>query len=112
MRAVVVLVSVAALVGACSFIPGIGTPQACPAALLEGRLVADGHGSAAVETEFGTTPVRWPDGYHVDDGDEVALLDERGNLVATEGEIVYVGGGMNATDDVFIACGYVSRDPP
>jgi len=32
--------------------------------------------------------------------------------VATEGDTVYVGGGMDAADEVFVACGYVSRDPP
>jgi len=33
-------------------------------------------------------------------------------VVATEGDTVYVGGGMDEADEVFVACGYVSRDPP
>jgi hypothetical protein len=35
-----------------------------------------------------------------------------GQVIAAEGELVYVGGGMNADDTAFVACGYVSRDPP
>ena len=33
-------------------------------------------------------------------------------LVASEGDTVYVGGGMTPDDEVFVGCGYVSRDPP
>jgi hypothetical protein len=42
----------------------------------------------------------------------VVLRDALGNVVASDGETVYVGGGMDANNEAFVACGYVSRDPP
>ena len=96
-------------VTACSLIPA---PQGCPAALLEGRLASDDRGGALVITEFGPQTVRWPDGYRVEQALNVVLRDARGMVVATEGDTVYVGGGMDEADEVFVACGYVSRDPP
>lgn len=108
MRSVFPLTVLVVLLGACSLI----VPQGCPTALLQGRLVADGNGGAGVESDFGTQAVRWPDGYRVEEGAQVLLRDNWGNVVATEGETVYVGGGMDANDEVFVACGYVSRDPP
>jgi hypothetical protein len=100
--------------GACAFpAPDVTMPEACPAALLEGRLAPDGRGGALVmHAEFGPQPVDWPDGYRVDGDEEIVLRDPAGGIVATEGDIVYVGGGFTADDSVFLACGYVSRDPP
>jgi hypothetical protein len=40
------------------------------------------------------------------------LLDEHHGTVASEGEVINVGGGMDAADEVFLACWYVSRNPP
>jgi hypothetical protein len=98
-----------AVMTACSLVP---IPHACPTALLEGLLAFDDHGGALVMTEFGRQPVRWPDGYRVEQAPNVVLRDAWGMSVATEGDTVYVGGGMDAADEVFVACGYVSRDPP
>ena len=88
------------------------TPEECPGALLTGTLAPDGEGGELVVTEFGEQPVRWPDGFAVQQAPELRLIDDAGNLVAVEGETVYVGGGMDAADEVFIACGYVSTEPP
>jgi hypothetical protein len=45
-------------------------------------------------------------------GPALRLLDGDGNVVASEGEVVYIGGGMDAADEVFIACGDASTHPP
>lgn len=108
MRSVLPFAVLVVALGACSLIP----LQGCPTALLQGRLVSDGNGGAAVASDFGTQAVRWPDGYQVDDGAQVVLRGPLGNVVASEGETVYVGGGMDANDEEFVACGNVSRDPP
>ena len=107
---VLLAVAAAVLLGACSLIGPIG----CPTALLEGILVDAGNRELAVETAGGIVAVRWPDGYGVVGGgdEELVLRGGWGRVIATEGETIYVGGGMNAADDEFIACGYVSRDPP
>jgi hypothetical protein len=28
------------------------------------------------------------------------------------GDVIYVGGGMDANDEFFVACGHVGLDPP
>lgn len=63
-------------------------------------------------TEFGSQPVRWPNGFSADAASGLVLSDGAGNVVAAEGETVYVGGGMDGADEFFVACGHVSRDPP
>lgn len=94
------------------FAPTTPTAQECPAALLEGTLTRGPDGMAVVAGEFGEQAVRWPDGYRVEMGPSLRLLDDHGNLVASEGEPIYVGGGFTAGDELFIACGYVSSEPP
>ena len=90
------------------------TPSAreCQTAFLKGTLAEGPEGSALVSWEFGEQPVQWPDGFVVENAPELRLLDERGNVVASEGETIYVGGGFTTGDELFIACGYVSSDPP
>ncbi len=89
------------------------TPQVCPAALLSGRLAPDpGGGALVISPEIGAQPVQWPEGYMVIEDPVLSLLDPDGNLVASEGDTIYVGGGFTIGDELFIACGYVSRDPP
>ena len=63
-------------------------------------------------TEFGSQPVRWPHGFSADGTSELVLRDGAGNVVAAEGETVFVGGGMDPANELFVACGHVSRDPP
>jgi hypothetical protein len=87
------------------------TAEVCPGAMTWGALAADGAGGAQlVHPELGEQPVRWPDGYTVVGGPPLRVLDPDGDVVASEGETVYVGGGMDSADEVFIACGHVSTE--
>lgn len=54
----------------------------------------------------------FPIGYTFEIQPEVMLRDDDGNVVAHGGDVIYVGGGMDADDANFVACGYVSTDPP
>lgn len=79
------------------------SPEACPAALLEGELLADDAGGLMVRHAEGfVMSVVWPDGYVVRGGE---LLDPAGEVVAVEGDLVSLGGGMNAADTAFVVCG-------
>jgi hypothetical protein len=89
-----------------------GAARECPAALLGGVLAQGDDGAAVVHWENGEQRVKWPEGYVVEQGPIVRLRDEAGNVVASEGESIYVGGGFTMGDELFIACGYVSSDPP
>ncbi len=88
------------------------TPQACAGALLQGLLASDGGDGAVVIADGIEYRVVWPDEYVVELGPPVRLRGSTGNLVASAGETVYVGGGMGAGDRAWVACGFVSRDPP
>jgi hypothetical protein len=107
MRAVLAIGLLAVAATACALMP-----SGCPTALAQGRLAPDGDGGALLLGEFGETRVRWPDGYVVQQEPVLQLRGPFGGLVASEGDTVYVGGGMTPDDEVFVACGYVSRDPP
>lgn len=79
------------------------SPEACPAALLEGELLADDAGGLMVRHAEGfVMSVVWPDGYVVRGGE---LLDPTGKVVAREGDVVSLGGGMNVADTAFVVCG-------
>jgi hypothetical protein len=124
MRASVVLALAVLALSACSVIrqvdsiavptsePGPLVGQGCPAALLQGRLARDDRWGVAIVDEFGPQPVRWPNGYGAELSPGLVLRDGKGNAVAAEGDTVYVGGGMDPANELFVACGYVSRDPP
>jgi len=86
--------------------------QECPAALLEGTLARGPEATAVVSWEFGDQAVQWPNGFVVEQEPELRLLDDRGEPVASEGDPIYVGGGFTVGDKLFIACGYVSSEPP
>jgi hypothetical protein len=78
----------------------------CDLALVEGRLVADARsGLALAADETGASiEIIWPFGYSARrDPVELALIDERGAVVAREGDRINVGGGSGA-DDAFVAC--------
>jgi hypothetical protein len=89
--------------------PGGGsqsTPRACPGALLEGELLADDGDGFLVRHEEGfITPVVWPEGYTVRDGDVRELVDAGGRVAAREGDFVSAGGGMIGNDEAFQVCG-------
>ena len=87
-------------------------PEGCPAALLEGELIADDAAGFIVRHAEGfVTPIVWPDGYAVRDRDVRQLIDPAGNAVAREGDFVSLGGGMNADDSAFVVCGPFTVTP-
>ena len=83
-----------------------------PSPFLRGTLAEGPEGTALVSWDVGEQPVQWPEGFVVENAPELRLLDERGNVVASEGEPIYVGGTFTTGDELFIACGYVGSDPP
>ena len=81
-------------------------PQSCPAALLEGELVAnDEFGFAVTHADGFATPVTWPDGYVARDAARRELLDGSGRVVAREGDQVALGGGETGIGPGFVVCG-------
>ena len=86
--------------------------EACAAALLEGELLADDQDGFVVRHEEGfVTAVIWPDGYEVRDGETRELVDPTGDVVARDGAMVSLGGGMNLDDTAFIVCGPFTVTP-
>jgi len=89
-----------------------GTAEACPGALLEGELLRDDdEGFLARHAEGFVTPIVWPDGYTVHDGETRELIDPSGAIVAREGDRVALGGGFTPNDTAFIVCGPFSVTP-
>lgn len=88
------------------------TPEACPGALLEGELLRDDDSGFLVRHAEGfVTPILWPEGYTVRDGETRELLDPSGVVVAREGDFVALGGGFTAGDTAFIVCGPFRVNP-
>ena len=89
---------------------GLGTPAACPAALLMGTLVTDERWVLAVrDTEGHTREVIWPSGYAGRrDGNRLALIDALGVPVAHEGDRLQIGGGETGANGAWLACGGIS----
>jgi hypothetical protein len=90
---------------------------ACPTALLEGTLVANGSGGLAVQApEGGIVAVHWPSGVGVGhDGDQLVLTNPLGQPIAHQGEFVSMAGGVLGDTPAFDACGPIavsaSRSP-
>lgn len=104
----------ALLLGACAVgsLGGSSTPEACPAALLEGELLRDDDSGFLVRHAEGfVTPIVWPEGYTVRDGETRELLDSTGAVVAREGDFVALGGGFTVGDTAFIVCGPFRVNP-
>jgi hypothetical protein len=82
----------------------------CATALLEGTLVADGHGGLAVQADGGNiVPVEWPSGVGIGrDGDKLTLTNWFGQATAHEGEFVSMGGGQVGEGNTFGACGPIA----
>jgi hypothetical protein len=89
----------------------VGT-QACPAALLEGELVADEEfGFAVTHADGFTTAVTWPHGYVARVAERRELLDGSGRVIAREGDHVALGGGEGAVGPGFVVCGEFEVTP-
>lgn len=87
-----------------------GTPAACPAALIEGTLVADERwGMALAGTDGIRRKVLWPHGYTARrEAGGLVLYDAGGSVVAREGDVVSIGGGETGSDGSWLACGGIS----
>lgn len=88
----------------------VGTPGACPSALIEGRLVPDERWGMALEDTDGLIrKVIWPHGYAARrEGSQLALLDASGSVVAYEGDFVGIGGGETGGGGDWLACGGIT----
>lgn len=92
--------------------PPDGIVRECPAALLEGRLVADPASGLAIQAvdapDAPIVTVVWPFGYTARvDTVGYALVDERGATIAHAGDLVGIGGG-EPEDGTWGACGGVT----
>ena len=107
MRTIFSLAALALLLSACSV--QLKTAPArvdvCDLALISGRLVTSAQsGLAVVDSTGHVTEVLWPFGYTARRGvSGVELVDEMGAVVAREGDLVEMGGGLGA-NDVWSAC--------
>ena len=79
-------------------------------ALITGRLTRDPRSGLGLTTA-GSPPVvvEWPFRYSArEEGGRVALLDETGKVVAQEGDMVQMGGGLGQMN-IWFTCGPVAR---
>jgi hypothetical protein len=89
-----------------------GCEMACPTALAEGVLVADGENLVLRAATGETNAIAWPSGYSVrQENGRLVLTDRFGTVKAREGDRIGVGGGVGV-DDVFHGCGDVWVEAP
>jgi hypothetical protein len=91
-----------------------GTPAACMASSIDGRLVADERWGVALVDGNGTIrKVIWPNGYSARrDIAHVALLDPAGAVVAVTGQDLHIEGGETGSDGTWLACGAIRLNTP
>jgi hypothetical protein len=90
-------------------------PQGCPAALLEGTLARNersGLGVHQADVDV-TSPVEWPAGWSIVEGDGVrGLADGGGRVIGREGDWFSAGGGFTSGPvEVFQPCGGIEITP-
>ena len=91
----------------------MGCAQACPAALLDGTLVAQDDGGLAIKATAGgrVHEVTWPAGYSVQRGPKrLVVTDFFGTVIAQEGDRVQLGGGETSSDGPWGVCGQITVD--
>jgi hypothetical protein len=90
---------------------GGGLVDVCPAALIDGTLMADLDGGSHLTSGGRDTPLVWPAGYVIQAGTAVEpsidFRDEDGNIVAHAGDLVRLRGGLDGNGRWHV-CG----DPP
>jgi hypothetical protein len=86
--------------------PAPGTPAACATALLQGTLVSNAaFGVALQDAEGHVHKIVWPFGYSARATSAgVVVLNDRGLVVAREGDRVGLGGGEIGNDGTWLAC--------
>jgi len=87
-----------------------GSPGPCRLGLTGGTLVSDERWGLAIENRDGSLQkVLWPHGYAARrEASRLALIDGNGSVVAYEGDLVRMGGGLSGTDDAWGACGDIT----
>lgn len=83
--------------------PGV---SGCALAALKGTLVADPRtGLGVLATGGGETSVLWPDGWTARSGRSgLTLFDSNGTVLAHQGDEIVLGGGLDTSGSVWIAC--------
>lgn len=88
---------------------------ACQGALASGILSSDPDGNAVLILVEDQPPVAivWsgPSTYDVESMPVLTIYDRDGNALARAGDHITLGGGFNAGDTIFHACGITSSDP-
>jgi hypothetical protein len=108
MRAAGIVIRVLALT---LLVPGTGACLGCPAALLSGTLADEGGELVVTSPGAPSVHVDWPMGFSVREVDgRLSVVDLLGNVQATEGDQVRIGGGLG-TDDRWGTCGSIERVP-
>jgi hypothetical protein len=90
-----------------------GCAQACPAALLDGTLIAYGDSQLAIKETVGgyIHEISWPNGSGVREGrDRLVVTDFFGTVIAQEGDHVQLPGGERWSDGPWGVCGQISVD--
>jgi hypothetical protein len=109
-------VAVVALAG-CNTVPlrtAAAPVDACDMALVSGTLTNNRPNGLALRTPDGEgILILWPFGYQSRGFvGSMELVDDKGQAIAREGDVVEMSGGMGA-DGLFVACaGTVRRIPP
>ena len=116
LRRIAALALLMAIVAACTVqLRTASAPsEACMMALFSGRLVSDPQSGLALQASTGeVTQVLWPYGYSArrEPTGGTSLLDEKGNVIAHEGDSLEVGGGMGAQNLVRGLCRLRPRGP-
>lgn len=115
LRRVIPCMGIVVSLAGCGVIEDLATPQACPAALLEGTLERDDTAGLVVrQLEVDVAyPVVWPDGWSTSDtGGMLLLIDDSGLVVGREGDHFSAGGGFSpGPDEVFQPCGGIEITP-